>query len=143
MDFTAELAAHNPSPELAAWVESRLGDLLQKLQDQSNQAVVQSEAIRWRDLKIEKLTLELAHLRRMRFGTKSEALGEASRDLFEESLATDIAACEAKLAAEREAAVTRGVDLRHGADAPLAFPLTEATAADVLDRLDKVINDWC
>lgn len=97
MDFATELATLNPSPELLAWIESRVGNLL-------NQAQEQAQEIHWRDAKIEKLTLELAHLRRMRFGTRSEALGEPERDLFDESLAADIAACEAKLAAERAAA---------------------------------------
>ena len=104
MDFASELAALNPSPELLAWV----ADLMQSRETLSANLAQQSqsrqEEIRWRDLKIEKLTLELAHLRRMRFGTKSEALGEPERDLFDESLEADIAACEAQLAAEREAA---------------------------------------
>lgn len=48
--------------------------------------------------KIQALTLELAHLRRMRFGVKSEALSGEIRDLFQETLATDVAAAEAELA---------------------------------------------
>lgn len=50
--------------------------------------------------KIQALTLELAHLRRMRFGVKSEALGAETRDLFQETLASDVAAAEAELAAQ-------------------------------------------
>jgi transposase len=48
--------------------------------------------------KIQALTLELAHLRRMRFGVKSEALDAETRDLFQETLASDVAAAEAELA---------------------------------------------
>lgn len=48
--------------------------------------------------KIQALTLELAHLKRMRFGVKSEALDAESRDLFQETLAADVAAAEAELA---------------------------------------------
>jgi transposase len=48
--------------------------------------------------KIQALTLELAHLRRMRFGAKSEALDAETRDLFQETLASDVAAAEAELA---------------------------------------------
>jgi len=47
--------------------------------------------------KIQALTLELAHLRRMRFGVKSEALDAETRDLFQETLASDVAAAEAEL----------------------------------------------
>ncbi len=97
MDFAIELAALKPSPELLAWVETRVGGLLKK-------AEVNAQEIQWRDVKIEKLTLELAHLRRMRFGARSEALAAGMSDLFDETLAADIAACEAKLEAERQAA---------------------------------------
>ena len=48
--------------------------------------------------KIQALALELAHLRRMRFGVRSEALSGEIRDLFQETLATDVAAAEAELA---------------------------------------------
>ena len=47
--------------------------------------------------KIQALVLELAHLRRMRFGTASEALSAEQRDLFQETLAGDLAAAEAEL----------------------------------------------
>ncbi|MDD5248497.1 MAG: IS66 family transposase [Rhodocyclaceae bacterium] len=52
--------------------------------------------------KIQALTLELAHLRRMRYGVKSETLDAEARDLFQETLASDIAA--AKLELERRQA---------------------------------------
>jgi len=96
MDFAAELAAFDPSPELLAWVEQRVGGLVE-------QARTRATEIGWRDAKIEKLTLELAYLRRMKFGVKSEVFG-GSRDLFDETRDADIAACEARLAEERQAA---------------------------------------
>ena len=37
-------------------------------------------------LKIQALTLELAHLKRIRFGVKNEALSPEQRDLFRETL---------------------------------------------------------
>lgn len=76
MNLAAELAAFDPSPELRAWVEARIAE----------QADKAAEALRWRDLKIEKLTLELAHLRRMRCGARSEASNGAHQDLFDETL---------------------------------------------------------
>lgn len=97
MDFSAELAPFDPSPALLAWVEQRVGDLLEQAQTRATE-------IRWRDAKIEKLTLELAYLRRMKFGVKSETFIEGGRDLFDETLAADLAACEARLAEARQAA---------------------------------------
>lgn len=99
MNLATELAAFSPSPELLAWVENHVGGLLE-------QAKTSATEIRWRDAKIEKLTLELAYLRRMKFGVKSEAMVAAERDLFDESLAADIAACEARLAEALQAAET-------------------------------------
>ena len=96
MDFATELAAFHPSPELLAWAEKRVGGLVE-------QARVSATEIHWRDAKIEKLTLELAYLRRINFGAKSEVFA-GSRDLFDETRDADIAACEARLAAERQAA---------------------------------------
>ena len=56
------------------------------------------EALKAAELKIQALTLELAHHRRMRFGQSSEALAAAGqRELFEETLAADLAAIEAEL----------------------------------------------
>ena len=97
MDFATELAAFDPSPERLAWMEKRVGGLVEGARTRATE-------IHWRDVKIEKLTLELAHLRRMKFGVKSEALIAGNRDLFDETLAADLAACEARLAEERQAA---------------------------------------
>ncbi len=87
MNLASELA---PSPERRFWAEQRLGGLLDQLKTRATE-------IRWRDAKIEKLTLEWAYLRRMKFGVQSESLAAAERDLFDETLAADLAACEARL----------------------------------------------
>ena len=60
---------------------------------------VQAKAadIQSKDLKIQALILELAHLRRLRYGVKNEALSGLQRDLFEESCNEDIAALEAEV----------------------------------------------
>ncbi|HCN66794.1 MAG TPA: IS66 family transposase [Candidatus Accumulibacter sp.] len=97
MDLASELAPFSPSSELLSWVEKRVNGLLEQLDTRATE-------IRWRDAKIEKLTLELAYLRRMKFGVKSESLAAGERDLFDETLAADLAACEARLAERRQAA---------------------------------------
>ncbi|MQM31153.1 MAG: hypothetical protein CRU78_11780 [Candidatus Accumulibacter phosphatis] len=53
MDFTTEPAAFDPSPELLAWMEKRVGGLVEEARTRATE-------IHWRDVKIEKLTLELA-----------------------------------------------------------------------------------
>ncbi|MBL8398717.1 MAG: IS66 family transposase [Candidatus Accumulibacter sp.] len=97
MDLASELAPFSPSPERLSWAENRVGGLLEQVQTRATE-------IHWRDAKIEKLILELAYLRRMKFGVKSESLAAAERDLFDETLAADLAACEARLAEQRQAA---------------------------------------
>jgi transposase len=66
--------------------------LLKETELQAKDSVIKAK-----DFKIEALTHELAHLRRMRFGVKSEALSKLQQDLFEETLTTDLAAIEAEL----------------------------------------------
>ena len=106
MDLHAELARLNATPELTDWVAGTVQKLLDQAQKEAAESARQI-ARRDTDLhaaqtKIHALVLELAHLRRMRFGTKSEAFCGEERDLFQETLASDIAAAEAKLAKERE-----------------------------------------
>ncbi|MFN0314946.1 MAG: IS66 family transposase [Burkholderiales bacterium] len=89
MDLTAELARFDAPPELAQWVSDTLGKLAGE--NQRN-----LEVIRQRDLKIQALTLELSHLRRTRYGVRSEALAPEQRELFQETWNTDLAAVEAQ-----------------------------------------------
>ena len=67
--------------------------------------------IRARDLKIDKLTHELARLRRVQFAAKSEQMDPGQRELFDAAMAADIAALEAELATiqspEQQAKVRR------------------------------------
>jgi len=55
------------------------------------------QAIRLKDTKIEKLTFEIAQLRRQRYGVKSEQLDAEQRRLFDENIDEDIAAVEEQL----------------------------------------------
>ena len=116
MDLAAELARFNPDPALANWITGVLQQHIDQAQQAAVDATVQTtrlaEQITRRDselvtaqTKIQALTLELAHLRRMRFGVRNEALTAEQRDLFQETLASDLAAAEAELA-KRAALVT-------------------------------------
>ena len=108
MEFHAELARFNPDPALANWITDAVQTLLDQAQKDAAETLRQ---ITRRDTelfaakaKIQALVLELAHLRRMRFGARSEALSAEQRDLFQETLASDSAAAEAELARQQAAA---------------------------------------
>ncbi len=56
-----------------------------------------AKAIQAKDIKIEALTHELAHIRRIRYGVKSETLSPLQRDVFEETWNTDLSAIAAEV----------------------------------------------
>jgi transposase len=102
MDFNAELARFNPDPSLSLWITDAVQTLLDQVQKDAAKA---RQQVTERDTelfaaktKIQALTLELAHLRRMRFGASNEALSTEQRDLFQETLASDSAAAADELA---------------------------------------------
>ena len=53
----------------------------------------------WRDAKIDKLTFEIAQLKRLKYGAKSEQLSADQSALFDEAVEGDIAAIEEQIAA--------------------------------------------
>ena len=55
--------------------------------------------ITWRDAKIDKLTFELAQLKRLKFDRSSEQMSAEQRALFDEAVDGDIAAIDEQLAA--------------------------------------------
>jgi len=75
---------------LDADTKTQVVGIVQTLLDQAQQE------IRTQELKIQALTMELAHLRRIRFGKKSESLS-SQPSLFEESVLADIAAIDAEI----------------------------------------------
>jgi transposase len=68
--------------------KTQVAALVQALLDQVK---MDAETLQAKDLKIQALILELAHLRRLRYGIKNEALSGIQRDLFEETCTEDIA----------------------------------------------------
>lgn len=118
MDLHAELVRLKAASELPEWIVGTVQSLIDQAQEEALQALAEArrlaEQITRRDTalhaahtKIQALTLELAHLRRMRFGARSEALSAEQRDLFQETLASDLAAAQAELAKKQaEAAAT-------------------------------------
>ena len=104
MDLHAELVRLKTVAELPECIVGAVQSLIDQAQEEAAEALRLSEQITRRDtelhaakIKIEALTLELAHLRRMRFGFRSEAFSAEERDLFQDTLASDLAAAQAEL----------------------------------------------
>jgi len=105
MEDFAELAGLNLDPVLAQRVQAKLQQLSeynQQLLQQTQQLTIQTQqdaaALKLANAKIQALTLELAHHKRLRFGKTSEAFSSEQRQLFEESVDADTAAIETEIA---------------------------------------------
>ena len=99
MEDFAELAGLNLDPVLAQRVQAKLQQLSeynQQLLQQTQQLTIQTQqdaaALKLANAKIQALTLELAHHKRLRFGKTSEAFSAEQRQLFDESVDADTAA---------------------------------------------------
>jgi transposase len=84
--------------------KTQVAALVQALLDQVK---MDAETLQAKDLKIQALILELAHLRRLRYGIKNEALSGIQRDLFEETCTEDIAELVAEVEQAEAQAVTK------------------------------------
>ncbi len=124
MDLHTELARLNTAPDIPEWVIGTVQTLLDQAQKDTAEALRQiarrDTELHAAQTKIQALVLELAHLRRMRFGASSESLSAEQRDLFQETLAADQAAAEAELARQELAKQTEA-----GATAPAGQPKRE------------------
>lgn len=89
------------SLDLDPSAKSQVADMIRALLDQTAHDAellhLKDAQIQAKDLKIEALTHELAHIRRIRFGVKSETLSPLQRDVFEETLDTDLSAIAAEV----------------------------------------------
>lgn len=93
MDLRAELARLTTDQTLLNWASDVAAGLVKDAQKTAQL----NDALHTANIKIQALTLELAHHRRMRFGVKNEALSTEQRDLFEESWEADLAELEAQV----------------------------------------------
>ena len=96
MNSCAELTQGNALSPLPDWVQAQISALQTQLAERDAE-------LKRRELKIQQLTLELAHHKRIRFGCKSEAFSPEQRDLFVDCRDEDGAAIVAELA-QQEAA---------------------------------------
>ena len=121
MDLLKKLAQNPTDPALIAAVEAMVFGLQQ-------QVTTQGQSIQLLEVKNQKLVLELAYLKRMRYGTKSEALTLEQNNLFEDDVEQDLAAVQAELDAELP--VT---------DAPARKPRARAGRQALPDHLERIV----
>ena len=85
-----------PSPsslaEVATQMQTRIGE-------QTKLIASQAQAIKFKDVKIERITFELSRLKAWRFGAEAERMDAEQRHMFEDALAEDQASLEAQLLA--------------------------------------------
>lgn len=74
-------------------IQSRDAEIIQLTEVINSQQLT----IRSQDIKIQALVQEVAYLRRIRFGAKSETMSAEQRQLFEDDIVQDVAAVEAEL----------------------------------------------
>jgi transposase len=84
---------------LAAQMLGHIEQQARELQSQQKLLQRKDRDIAWRDAKIEKITFELARLKRWKYGAKSEAMTAEQRQMFQDTLLEDEADLEAQLAA--------------------------------------------
>ena len=82
------------APEVKIQVESLVESLLAQAQDKIKHP---ANEIKQLEEKNQALVYELAHLRRMRYGSKSEAMSAIQLSLLDEDYQADVAAIEAEI----------------------------------------------
>lgn len=73
--------------------------MLEHIAEQSQHIASQAQAIKFRDVKIERITHELARLKAWRFSARTERMNAEQGQLFEETLAANQASLEAQFEA--------------------------------------------
>ena len=94
--------------------------------------------IAYKTAKIDKLTHELARLRRVQFSAKSERMNPEQRELFDEAMAADIAAVEAELEALQDSTSAASVKPPRAKPVRRALPpeLPRETTVHMPERCD-------
>ena len=110
MELSDDLARLSTDPTLPKWI-SEVADRLVK---EAQKTARLNAELHTANIKIQALTLELAHHRRMRFGAKAEALSAEQRDLFQETWESDLAELEAQVDALVEVAAPKKKRARAG-----------------------------
>ena len=92
-------ALREAARELVSAAMATVARQAQALEARDQLIQAREHTISHRDAHIAALTAEIARLRRLQFSARSERMDPAQRELFEETMAADIAAVEAQLQA--------------------------------------------
>jgi len=84
--------------------------LLERVGTMATQIDERDQAIKFKDVKLQKVTFELARLKAWKFGAKTEAMTAEQRRLFEQTLAEDEAALQAQIDALQGKTAPAGAD---------------------------------
>lgn len=122
MYYNDLLAQKSADADGRDWVVEQFAHVVAELAKRDQLVAQKDSELHAARLKIEAITLELAHLRRMRFGASSELVNSVHYDLFDETAGTDISALEAEI--EASASGVSNVSNVSGAEpsAPAALP---------------------
>lgn len=131
MNILAELQQSDLPFELKERLLAAAHEQINTVIEQQTMLAKCNQAIKNQSIKIDLLTLELAHLKRMRFGQKNEAYRHLQPDLFEETKVEDIAALEAELEAALEVAT---------ATAPVRPARPKAGRPPLPEHLERVVH---
>ena len=85
--------------EVIARKDGDIASKVREIERKSAELERKSAEIAWRDARLEKLHLELARLKRWKFGARTETMTAQQRALFAETLAEDEASLQAQVAA--------------------------------------------
>jgi len=99
-ELTAKLAQIEHDPALKEWILAQFN----QVQTEAAKIPQMAAEIKFKTIKIEALTFELATMKRLRFSAKTEAYSVDQRALFEESFESDLSAIELGLEQLRPAA---------------------------------------
>ena len=89
----------NAMADLAGQMLAHLTAMSAQLQARDKQAAEHIQEMKFKDAKLERITLELARLKAWKFGAKTERMNAEQRQMFEETAAEDEASLEAQLQA--------------------------------------------
>ncbi len=133
-----QLAAITDIEALRAAALAMVDSQLQRIAERDQRIASQQREIQHLDLTVQHLSHEVARLKRIQFGAKTEALSALQRGLFEETVAEEVAAAEQALENAQSAS---GADAASPADIPIARPAKATPKRQALPpELPRVIT---
>ncbi len=112
----------NQLRDLAATLSSQLAERDARISEHAAQLARRDEELKYKQLKIDQLTHEMATLKRWRYGRRSEELDAVQRSLLDESIDADIEAISLEIEALQERAPSVPKSKPRRLALPASFP---------------------